>query len=135
MSPARLLVFFVAVGLLTRCTSSRRGGGSTEEGYTLLQEVNDLLRASAGATGRPPSKVADLNPHQTMFSRAHAAVKAGDVVVVWAAPLKGEGEGGKDEVVVEYEKNVPTGGGFVLLSAGTIKKMSASEFNSAPKAT
>jgi hypothetical protein len=37
-------------------------------------------------------------------------------------------------VVVAYQKGVPTDGGFVLLSAGTVKKMTADEFSTAPKA-
>ena len=39
-----------------------------------------------------------------------------------------------NEAVVAYEKNAPTQGGYVLLSAGTVKKVSAAEFASAPKA-
>jgi hypothetical protein len=123
-----------AACLLAGCSSGGGGGGPTDEGYTLLQEVNELLRAAAGTIGRPPGKVADLNPHQAMFPRAHAAIKDGAVVVLWGTPFKGEGEVGKDEAVLAYEKNVPTDGGYVLLSAGTVKKMSASEFQSAPKA-
>jgi hypothetical protein len=33
-----------------------------------------------------------------------------------------------------YEKATPTDGGYVLLSAGTVKKMTAAEFDTAPKA-
>jgi hypothetical protein len=55
-------------------------------------------------------------------------------VVLWGTPLKGEGQTGKDEEVLAYQKEVPAQGGYVLLSAGTVKKMSASEFQSAPKA-
>ena len=45
-----------------------------------------------------------------------------------------EGETGKNEAVVAYEKDAPTNGGYVLLSAGSVKKMTASEFAAAPKA-
>jgi hypothetical protein len=58
-------------------------------------------------------------------------VKSGDVVVLWGTTLQGEGDVGKDEIVVAYEKDVPTSGGFVLLSAGTVKKMTADEFKAA----
>jgi hypothetical protein len=120
------------LGLLAGC-SSHPGGTAASEAI-LLQDVNDLLRASAGPSGRLPSKIADLNRQQKMFPRGYDAVKSGDVVVLWGAPMKGEGDAGKDEVVVAYEKAVPTEGGHVLLSAGTVKKMSASEFQAAPKA-
>jgi hypothetical protein len=69
-----------------------------------------------------------------MFPRAYEAVKSGEVVILWGASLKGEGDVGRDEVVVAYVKSVPTDGGHVLLSAGTVKKMTAAEFAAAPKA-
>ena len=134
MTPTRFAALFIVVGLLAGCNSAGRGGGSTEEGYTLLLEVNDLLRAAAGASGRPPTKVADLNPHQANFPRAHAAIKSGAVVVLWGTPFKGEGEASSSDPVVAYEQAVPTNGGYVLLAGGMVKKMSASEFQSAPKA-
>ncbi len=101
---------------------------------TLLQDVNELLRASAGGLGRPAKNVQELSRYGDTFSRGYAAVKSGEVVVVWGAKLQGEGESGKNEAVVAYEKNVPTSGGHVLLSAGTVKHMTPEEFNAAPKA-
>src|SRR5262249_57477881 len=93
--------------------------------------------STAGAAGRPPARLADLDrypQYQSMYPRASAAVKSGDVVVLWGTPLKGEGESGKGEVVVAYEKGVPTDGGDVLLSAGTVKKMTGAEFRPPPTA-
>jgi hypothetical protein len=132
MTLVRCAVLVAAVGLLAGC-SSQPGKDAPPE-YTLLQEVNDLLRASTGAARRPPARLADLDRYQSMFPRGYAAVKSGDVVVLWGAAQKGEGESGKDEAVVAYEKAVPTDGGYVLLSAGTVKKMTAAEFGAAPKA-
>jgi len=119
------------LGLLSGCSSQPKEFPAE---FTALQEVSDLLHSSAGATGRSPANLAGLNRFQSMFPRGYAAVKSGDVVVLWGSPLKGEGEAGKDETVVAYEKGVPSEGGYVLLSAGTVKKMSAAEFNAAPKA-
>jgi hypothetical protein len=48
--------------------------------------------------------------------------------------MKGEGDAGKEEAVVAYEKTVPASGGYVLLSAGTVKQMTPDEFKAAPKA-
>jgi hypothetical protein len=121
----------IAGGLLAGC--SKQPVGEAAASPTLLQEVNDMLH-QAGASGRPPAKAADLGRFQAMYPRGYEAVKSGDVVVVWGTPIKGEGEVGKDEQLLAYEKNAPTEGGFVLLSAGTVKKVSASEFNALPKA-
>jgi hypothetical protein len=134
MTAIRIGTLVAAACLLAGCSSGGGSGGPTDEGYTLLQEVNDLLRAAAAANDRPPSKPADLDRHRDTFPRAHAAIKSGAVVVLWGTPFKGEGQVGKDEAVLAYEKNVPTDGGYVLLSAGTVKKMTAAEFQSAAKA-
>src|SRR5262245_58118317 len=132
MMLVRWVLFTVGVGLLAGCSSQRKGEAPAE--LTVLQDVNDLLRTAEGTTGRPPATFADVERHQVMYPRGYAAVKSGEVVVLWGAALKGESEVGKDEAVVAYEKGVPTAGGYVLLSAGTVKQMTASEFNAAPKA-
>ncbi len=98
------------------------------------REVNDLLHASAAAGIEPPASLADLDRHKSMFPRGYEAVKSGEVVVLsWGTPLKGEGQVVLAEAVLAYEKGVPTDGGHVLLSAGTVKKMTAAEFSAAPK--
>lgn len=135
MTALRHMLTAVAIlGLVAGCSSKHSEGSPGAQESALLQEVGDLLRASAGAAGRPPARLADLNNYQSMYPHAFDAIKSGDVVVLWGAPMKGEGETGHDEAVVAYEKGAPTNGGFVLLSAGTVKKMSADEFKSAPKA-
>lgn len=128
----RCLATAAALGLLAGC-SGRPSGAAVAPEVTLLQDVNDLLRA-AGTSGRLPAKQADLDRHKNMFPRGYETVKAGSVVVYWGAPFQGEGDVGKNEAVVAYEKNVPTEGGHVLLSAGSVKKMTAAEFTAAPKA-
>src|SRR5436309_12920434 len=103
MTLVRSLLIAAALGPLAGC-SPRPGGESAPPEYSLLQEVNELIRASAGGNRRPPAKLADLDRYRTMFPRAYEAVKSGDVVVLWGAAQKGEGESGKGEEVVAYEK-------------------------------
>jgi len=130
----RFLTLAVALGLLTGC-SSRPSGAAVPQEATLLQDVNDLLRAASGPSGRMPTKLADLDRVKNNFPRGYEAVKSGNVVVLWGSPAQGEGDIGKtSEAVVAYEKQVPTEGGHVLLSAGSVKKMTADEFAKAPKA-
>jgi hypothetical protein len=133
MTNFRSVLMLLAAGLVFLAGCSSGPPKELPPSLTLMQEVDSLLRAAAGGT-RTPTKVADLNHHQSLFPRGYEAVKSGAVVVLWGAPLKGEGEAGSNEAVVAYEKAVPTDGGFVLLSAGTVKKMSADEFKAAPKA-
>jgi|SRR5439155_18990870 len=121
-----------SLALLVGCSSSRNPGADEPPVAAALRDLNDLLRTTAG--GHSPTKLSDLDRHKSMFSRAYEAVKSGEVVVLWGAAQKGEGETGKNEAVVAYEKDAPTNGGYVLLSAGSVKKMTASEFAAAPKA-
>ena len=132
MTPVRCVMLAAGFGLLAGCSSRPRERAAPEFG--LLQEVNDLLHSSAGALARPPAKLDDPSKHKSIYPRGYEAVQSGAVVVLWGAALKGEGDAGKDEAVLAYEKATPTEGGYVLLSAGTVKKMTATEFNTAPKA-
>jgi hypothetical protein len=132
MTLVRYVMLAAGLGLLAGCSS--RPMGEAPPQLLVLQEVNDLLHSAAGVAGRAPARLADIAPRfRSMYPHGYAAVKSGDVVVLWGAALKGEGETGKGEAVVAYEKGVPTNGGYVLLSAGTVKKMSADEFTAAPK--
>jgi hypothetical protein len=121
------MIFAVVVGCVAGCSASASKTGKAARDFRVLEEVNELLHASTGK--RAPSKLADLNPKKDIFPHGYDAVKTGDVVVVWGTPLAGEGDAGKNESVLAYEKKVPTEGGYVLLSAGTIKKMTPDEFN------
>jgi len=115
------------------CSGSKTGQAVPgQEQQLVLQEVNDLLHTSS-AGGRVPSKLADLQRQEQNFPKGYAAVKSGEIVVLWGTPPQGEGQAGSNESVIAYEKAVPKDGGFVLLSAGTIKKMTPDEFNAAPK--
>jgi hypothetical protein len=125
-------VLAAGLSLLAGCSS--RPQVDTPPVYTALQDVNDLLHSATDANRRPPAGLADLDRYRSLYPRGYAAIQSGEVVVLWGATLKGEGEAGRDEAVVAYEKGVPTEGGYVLLSAGTVKKMTAAEFNAAPKA-
>lgn len=134
MSFVRLAAALAACCLVLPAGCTKRPPASEAmASVTLLQDVNELLRAASGATGRPVAGVADLKRHADLFNRGYDAVKSGDVVVLWGTKIQGEGEVGKNEVVIAYEKNTPTSGGHVLLSAGTIKHMTADEFKAAPK--
>src|SRR5262245_25888249 len=104
MTPIRWAMTLVGLALLAGCSSQPRGGEMTPQS-TALQDLDGLIRSSGGS--RVPAKLADLARHQGMYPRGYEAVKSGDVVVLWGAELKGEGEVGKNETVVAYEKTVP----------------------------
>jgi hypothetical protein len=127
-----LLILAAGFSYLVGCSSRPEGGGRVPPAFNELQEVNDLLRRGA-SRDRAPAKLEDLSRFKGSYPRGYEAVQSGKIEVIWGTQLKGEEDVGKDETVLAYEKDAPTQGGYVLLSAGTIKKMSAGEFQSAPK--
>jgi hypothetical protein len=108
-------------------------GGEMGQSPAELREISDMLRQAGAASGKAPAKAADLDKFRADYVIGHQAVKSGKVVVIWNTPLAGEGDAGKGEIPLAYEKEVPTAGGYVLLSAGTIKKMTPEEFKAAKK--
>lgn len=112
------------------CGVGGGSGGSMEPQEAALNDVADLLRA-AGGGGRPPGRVADLARFEGTYSLGFEAVKKGDVVVIWGVPMKGEGDSGGEGRPVAYEKAAPSAGGFVLLTNGKVKKMTAAELSAA----
>ncbi len=127
------LTLFVLCFLIVGGCSSSGGTTKADPESTDFQDLGELFHAAAGKVGHAPTKLADLGTAKGMFPKAYDSVKSGAVVVLWGTAPKGEGDVGNNEVVLAYEKKVPTEGGYVLMSAGTVKKMSASEFEAAPK--
>jgi hypothetical protein len=128
--PLLPLVAFATLG----CSSTPPTGGEAVASRT--EELNDvagLLRMSSGPGGKGPGKVQDLAKFESGYPAGYAAIKSGDIVVVWGVTMGGEGDTGTEEVVA-YDKKVPTDGGMVLLVNGKVKQMTAAEFAAAPKA-
>jgi hypothetical protein len=129
----RFLALFVVLAALSGCSSRPGGAAADVTGMpATLDDLNALLHA-ATVPARPATKLADLDKYRGKFSLGYDAVKSGAVVVLWGTPVQDEGDAAKGENVMAYEKDVPANGGYVLMSAGTVKKMSAAEFQSAPK--
>jgi hypothetical protein len=128
------VVVLLAV-LVAGCSSSRRQGeqkGPTREDE--LREAGELLALSSGQGGRGYTTAADLARYAQGFPLGYQAVASGAIVIVPGATMPGEGERGGSEAVVAYEKDVPTQGGLVLLHNRKVKKMTAAEWQAAPRA-
>ena len=96
----------------------------------LLREVDGMLRM---ANGRKIGKGPELTNLETNFPLGAAAVKSGEIVILWGVKMASEDGSGATGEVVAYEKSTPTSGGYVLLQNGQVKKMTSAEFESAPK--
>jgi hypothetical protein len=108
-----------------------------------LSEVGELFRLYMLEKKKPPERFTDFEhaaqPYGllTMGPSGMAAMKNGEIIPFYKAALPDLGaEPGKGagDVVLAYEKKVPTEGGMVLMLNRTIRTMTAEEFKSARKA-
>lgn len=110
---------------------------TTTEGLQ-LREVGDIYRVHCLEKNAPPRKLADLVYYEQGFPMALIGVRSGDIAVYWGGELSGADQDEPGAVpsdkVLAYESRVPQEGGYVLLADRTIKKMTAEEFQAAPKA-
>lgn len=126
---AWMAVFVAGLGILAGCSDKPRKMTLSEERKAELEELGHMLKTLAEEGRKPPTKLAELEPVEPMIPVASPAIRNGDIVYIWGV---GYASGGAN--VVAYDKSVATEGGYVLLQDGTVKEMSANEFQSAPKA-
>jgi hypothetical protein len=114
------------------------GGGGSKSGSSAGPTANDaandvsrMLKDFAEATKRAPTSLADMGAdYDATHPLGYGAVKSGDYVVVWKAPVSASGSGN----VLAYQKDAPSKGGPVVMQDGSVKEMTAAEFTAAPKA-
>ena len=117
--------------LLSGC--GRRGSAATgpigvaENGMKELAQVYEYMAANNEPI---PRRLEDLDEHEATMPVAYAKIQSGDYVVIWGVGLNRGG----GHVVLAYEKDAATSGGLVLMQDGSVKTLSAAEFQAAPKA-
>jgi hypothetical protein len=108
-------------------------GGSTNPNEPppegVMEELSGVIQTVAQQKQKPPTKLADLQRFEPAAPDALPALASGKYVYLWGAGYKPGGN-----AIVAYEASAESKGGWVLLEDGSYKKMSASEFASAPKA-
>jgi hypothetical protein len=123
------VVFLFGAG----CSSSNNTSGTPDEIFgSGLEEVGGLLRDFSTDTGRAPTRLGDVAKNEPLYPRGYQAIKSRSVTVIWGVKMPPEGQGGEE--IIAYETQTGTKGGYVLSTNGKVKKMSADEFNSAPRA-
>jgi len=119
----------VGVALAAGCNDSKGTLSADAVRKLALEELGRMLKDLPADGRKPPARLAELEPVEPMIPTAGPMIRSGDLVYLWGA---GYAAGGNK--VVAHEKAAPTEGGYVLLEDGSVKKMSAGEFQSAPKA-
>lgn len=102
-----------------------------------LLEVGEVLREYQLFKTTPPKTLKDLSKASGSSPGGYEAVRSGDVVVQWDATLPDTNEkpgANPSDKVLAYLKRVPKDGGPVLMLDRTVRRMTAEEFQAAPKA-
>jgi predicted small lipoprotein YifL len=123
------LALVVAVAALTGCGDGKTGP-TAPTGDQTAGDVAEMLKEFTAATKRGPNSAADMTDAPASHPVGHAAVASGEYVVVWKVPVSASGGG----TVLAYPKNAGSAGGAVVMLDGSVKVMTAEEFNAAPKA-
>ena len=96
-----------------------------------LEEIRDMYKFYVSENHRPPTQLAQFKRYTNGFWNGFQALQSGTCVLCWGTELP---EAGGSAGVLAYEKDAPTRGGAVLLTDGTIRTMTAQEFQaSAPR--
>ena len=78
-----------------------------------LKQFAELYRSFVTKNRRGPKSLKELHVKGQGYPMAVEAIKSGDLVVRWGAPLSPEGE--PSDAVLAYMKTVPEQGGQVLM--------------------
>jgi len=107
------------------------GKGGADSGAKLerdaLQDIYDCYTEYVKNNQRPPKQLADLKKSEVMHPLGVRVLTEGTYVAVWGVTGKDAG------TVLAYAKEAPAQGGAVLMADGSIKVMSAAEFQAATK--
>lgn len=126
-----LIGLLLMVSLLSAC-----GGQPTAPAVVSnlegLKEIPEVYKYLAYQKQPPPARLDDLNPFIDTLPNAFSRLQTGEYILVWGVGLSQTPEAAK--TVLAYEKKVPSEGGAVLLANGTVREMTAAEFQEAPKA-
>jgi hypothetical protein len=94
------------------------------------RELNDIFACYmhyARNHEQPPRQLSQLNAYKQGHPGGIAALTAGKYKVAWGVKDRDA------ETVLAYEKDAPTQGGAVLMADGTVKQMSAEQFQAVSK--
>ncbi|SIN95013.1 hypothetical protein SAMN05444166_1749 [Singulisphaera sp. GP187] len=96
-----------------------------------MTEVGLLLSSYSDEKGKPATRVADLAKYENGYPSGFIQVRQGGVVVLWSVPTVKTAV----DTIIAYEAETPKSGGYVLMQDGTtVKKLTAEEFQTTPKA-
>ena len=134
------LPLIFGVLFLAGCSGGSSGGGGGFPDPRQEQRDKDDLRTLGIAfhdmefsSPKPPAKPDDLGPSVKNDQRLLGRLRSGEIVFLYNVRLVQMTDGATNTILA-YLKDVPTNGGLVLFGDGAVRKITADEFNKAPKA-
>jgi hypothetical protein len=130
------VTLLLAVAALCLACGNVQQAAARSKRMDQIKQIGLLYHECLDANGKAPAGVQDLakmaqgDPDATA---AVALVQSGQVVFIYNVKVTEMTQGASD-TVLGYEAGVPAGGGFVLLGDGSVRQMTAAEFQAAPKA-
>lgn len=123
------LAAWLAAMLLAGCGPSTAPPRSLDE--ATLNQIWQVFHSYQKGTRPPPRGPADLLPMERNFPAALDSIRSREVLVFWGVGFDEGSEAAS--TVLAYHMDVPGKGGGVLMQDGTIRTMTAEEFQSARK--
>jgi hypothetical protein len=120
-----------ALLFLAACSSAPKPPPALDAAQA-LKELAEVYKYLDYSKLPPPKAATDFNQYQDAMMTAYQGVQNGDYVVLFGVGLASSPPASNQ--ILAYEKRAASDGGAVLFRDGTVKQMTAAEFNAAPKA-
>lgn len=123
-------LLLISLILLTGCGKTEKSDPPATA-MVKMQEIGRMYKGYTTDHKKPPKNLIDFNhPYEPANMEGYTALRDGESIMLWGGKLPGKNA---DSIVLAYEKEAPNNGGLVLFQDGTIKTLTAEEFNAAPK--
>ena len=124
------------IALLLGCGSVRNAADRAKRSNRLKAAALAYINYCDDNRGKAPAGPADLQKYVSEFPEVGQALQNGDIVIYWNVRFPDDmQQQGTSNTVLGYEKDVPAKGGMVIMGDGSVREMTAQEFQAAPKAT
>jgi hypothetical protein len=126
----------VVIALLLGCGGVRNAAARVQRSNRLKAVALAYINYCDDNRGKAPAGAADLQRYVSEFPDVSQALQNGDIVVFWNVRFPDDmQQQGTSNTVLAYEKDVPAKGGMVAMGDGSVREMTAQEFQTAGKAT